>query len=131
MDVALTYSDHVHEISDHEATYLSALFPSCKEFVFARFGKWDEILNLNNNRSEGVNRPPYIAAMQLYPVILAKANSKQAVDAVELTALLQRLTNIVQSIPEQEFVQKSNPFYPYHRQVTPAYCHHHLSLYSY
>jgi tetratricopeptide (TPR) repeat protein len=74
--VALEHTVSISETDDAAATYLSALFTTPTELIYARFGWWSSILGLHKRQGNAAKRqiakkPIYLQAMHQYATALA------------------------------------------------------------
>jgi len=112
-------------MNEDSSKYVSALFPSPKELIYARFGKWYNILELQNQEDHEMNkkfiqsRPYYIKSLRLYPKILALIQLNNDTKLIEES--INEFNQVLLMIPEEPNVQpplpKGHVFYPYHREI--------------
>ena len=109
-------------MDDDSALYVSALFPSPKELIYARYGKWQNIIDLQNQENNEVkndfilSRSPYIKSLRLYGKALALIRIGNDIKLIEHT--LQEFKQAIHSIPDGvPPLTKGHVFYPYHREL--------------
>jgi len=109
-------------MDEDSAKYVSALFPCPSELIYARYGKWQNIIDLQNREDSEVNndfissRPPYIKSLRLYGKVLALIRTGNDIKLIEdtLQEFKEVINNITEGVPP---LTKGHVFYPYHREL--------------
>jgi hypothetical protein len=137
MGIALKYStESVLEMEYKSALYVSSLFPTPKELIWARFGKWDKILS-HQKKENGKNLkltsslndnvfPPYIQMLRLYAQSLSligiyhqqKHHSRLPliVTSNNILDTINKLSLSISKIPASE-MNSEHIFYPFHEEI--------------
>ena len=122
-NLALEYASESALFMEEDASkYVSALFPSPKELIFARFGKWSNIIELQEDEEKVVektfiaSRPAYIKSLRQYSKLLALIHTSNSTDLI--INALQGFSKVINEIPEgSPPLIRGHVFYPYHREL--------------
>eukprot|EP00607_Mallomonas_marina_P009298 CAMPEP_0182417852 /NCGR_PEP_ID=MMETSP1167-20130531/2291_1 /TAXON_ID=2988 /ORGANISM="Mallomonas Sp, Strain CCMP3275" /LENGTH=441 /DNA_ID=CAMNT_0024591661 /DNA_START=501 /DNA_END=1823 /DNA_ORIENTATION=- len=135
LDLAIEHSMGTLELPlEPASTYVTALFPTPKELIYAKFGKWEEVLTTLGlsslsvpkgrhhtqtfsrklsswlTQEETADNPKFITSIRLYAAALALL-AQGAVEAGKRVCNL--LSRSVSSIPP-DIMFRGHAFYPYH-----------------
>ena len=114
-----------YQVNPLSAIWPSAIFPPPLELVYARFGKWEEILSLPTNggalsKSES-SGTPYLRSQSLYAHILAtlwsnRSGGGRSEGVNEIESMRINFAKEIQNIAEDS-LPIHHVFYPYHREI--------------
>lgn len=138
MEIALKYStESVLEMDYKSSLYVSSLFPTPKELIWARFGKWDNILSHQKKENEknlkltsSINDtkfPPYVQMLRLYAQALSligiydqqiyHSRLPLVVTINDIHDTINKLTLAINEIPSSE-INNNHVFYPFHQEIS-------------
>lgn len=107
--LALEFAPQISlDMPDMAGSFLTGIFPAPREFVWSRFGQWNELLNSQRDIHNVDSRPTYLQTVYWYGQCLALIRMNQETSA---EAALTHLIQASQSIPESS-LNKEHPFYP-------------------
>lgn len=123
VSLAAEYSTPSALVMDLDAAnFVSALYPSPKDLIYTRYGLWQNIIDLQNQEDENVNkeiissRPSYLRSLRLYSKVLALIHTINDSQIIEENFI--EFKEAVNNISEgQSPLVLGHVFYPYHREI--------------
>ena len=109
-------------MEDDASKYVSALFPNPKELIYTRYGKWQNIIELQIQEEKEfddkfiASRPAYIKSLRQYSRLLAIIHTSNNSTELIINSL-QRFNEVINDIPVgSPPLVKGHVFYPYHHE---------------
>lgn len=130
LQLALEHAPTVMQMPDDLAVYLTALWPTPRELVLSRFGRWRDIIDVqaSEDKARGplggderelateAERPALIQAMRLYARSLALIHSHSPSPSTSLRRIVLDMSAAAARIPRDNLTA-SHVFYPNHREI--------------